>query len=243
MAENLERIEKPKEQAESTLKEQGKPTSKETKDLPSEKTYTQGEYSKAQSAWEKQVKDAEVRASDAVTKATATAERLQSLETELGEARTARYQAQEELAEASDDPDKAKKALTMLRKAEVREADLTKREFKLTQDQAEMRTYAHTRRGEEIVAEYKREFGIDIPINDVLSAKTDEGMVNVALKFALAKSKEAPKEPEEETSQFDAGISSAGGQGWERVRAAYIKNPYDPETRKRYLEMRSKKEI
>ena len=207
-----------KEQSKTTSEEkQVKETSKADEET-SKETYTKDEVALIKKEGEDRLtglqstKDTEVaealkRFTKAEGEAKTTNDRLQVMETELEEVRTARYKAQEDLAEASDDPAQAKKAIQMLRQAEVREAELNKREFKLKQDQTEMYTYARQKRAEEL----NREYGI--PIVDVLTAEKDGDMVNKALMYALGK-KEAPetKESEKETPQPDAGTNTSGGK-------------------------------
>ena len=205
------------EQSKTTSeKEQVKETSKAEEET-SKETYTKEEVALIrkegddrltglQSTKDTEVAEALKRFTKAEGEAKTTNDRLQVMETELEEVRTARYKAQEDLAEASDDPAQAKKAIQMLRQAEVREAELNKREFKLKQDQTEMYSYARQKRAEELNKEY------GVPIEDVLTAKDDGDMVNKALMFALGK-KEAPKEEsEKETPPPDAGTNTSGGK-------------------------------
>lgn len=239
MEDTLKQVEAAEEQAKPSLEEQGKPsseeqakpTSEEPKDTPSGKVYTQEEYSKAQSAWMKQLREMQEKYSKAEAAAKANAETLQEIQQELEMARQKRYELEEQLAESSDDPDKAKRAITLLRKAEEREAELRQREMKLKLKEDEIYQYARIRRAEELNKEY------GVPVDDVLTAPTEEGMVNKALMYALAKVREA-KPTDNKTEEtpptkppFDSGISSAGVSNDEQFMKDYASGKSDDHKR------------
>lgn len=209
-----ERVEPtPKEVAKPTSGgKQEQPTSPEPKDLPSGKTYTQEEYSTAQSAWQKRANEAEseVRkalgeANEAQKRADNFKETLQTAEAK-SEVLLARVQELEDEG-VKDDPE-GQALLKRLRQ------DLKASEQKVLE--LDKKAKGLDEREEKLGAEYWKLAANDLskktgaPVEDLLKADNIYDMKIKAQDFELAEVKKKPTEPKVDIPTPDKSVSTGG---------------------------------
>lgn len=202
---------------------------------PSVKTYTEEDVNKrlagVQSAKNGELAKVRQELDKIQAEKEASSQRLQSLESDLNTRQNRIYTLEDQIAEASDDPAQAKSAIQLRREVQAEKVNLEKEKDQLKQEKTEVYIYARKKRAEELNKEY------GIPLDDVLTAPTEDGMVNKALMFALGKSKEAKVEPEIETPQPDGAVSTAGASSFEKIQQKFIAGDvslekYEEEARK-----------
>ncbi len=109
------------------------------------------------------------------------------------------------------------------------EAELESTKGKLTEADKKSATYTKEQNAREIAARLKVDYK-----SLMLTDGSKEAMENLA--------KALPKLDDKSTEELklESGKTIGGGGNWEKVRAAYIKNPSNPAVRERYMEMRKK---
>lgn len=201
MTSELEQVAKPEEQPKpSSEKEQVEVTPKESKDTTLGKTYTEEEYKKAQSGWDKQI----TLSKDETQKAQAETEKLR----QAIERRDASFQKLEALyekqigdqdTEALEGYRRAKSQAVWEAERDRREADLVARESELEETK---RLASLSLRAFEIA----QEFGV--PIAELKTCTTEREMELVAKLYQKPK-----EEPKVETPKIDPAVSTARAVG------------------------------
>ena len=149
-----------------------------------------------------------------------TAEQLQKSQKELERLRDKRFELEEKLAESSDDPDSARKAISLMRKAEEMDGKIREREVELDRREYEAWQWNMSRKAEALQAEY------GVPMEDLYKATDERHMEIIAYKFALTKKAEEKKaevkpESKEETPEFDGGVSSGTAKSFKQAEKDY----------------------
>jgi len=201
-----------------------------TSTLPQSKTFSQDEVDKAvrdaRSAALADVGRLQKESSNALKAAQAAQERVNQMVKE---------QEARELEEAKDDPDR----LSIVTERQKRRAleselgkvrlDLQEKETTLQQLQSETTETKRTRLVEQTASRFK----VDVSRLAKL-AKYTEGSIEAIEDLAKELSAQPVLKP-------DSGGAIGGAGSWEEVRSAYIKDPRNPEIKRRYLEMRSQR--
>lgn len=202
MTQGLEQEKKPAEGEKASSEEKkAEGTSEETK-KPTLKTYTEVEFKKAQSSWDKQIALSKAEAKKAGTRA-------EKSETEKKRSEAYVQSLKEEmvrLAESVEDPE-VRKTYTSRIAALEREAGITKRESDAEAKLYEAEQLAWSAGMAQKASEVVRETGIDI--KELEECQTQEEMVVKGLRYQLDNPKEEAKP--EEKSEFDSGTSTLGG--------------------------------
>lgn len=196
----MDDLERGNEPVESAEKEQGKAPSEE-KEPTLVKTYTEEEFGKAQSSWDKQITLSKTEAKTAK----AEAERFKA-EQKHSEAYIQSLKGEmEKLASSTEDSDVMKSYTSRMASLD-REMKLTKRESEAEQKLYEAEQTAWSVRMSQKAEGLHRETGIDI--KELEECHTEAEMGEKAYKFMAASPQ---KEQKKETPQFDSG--GGGGVG------------------------------
>lgn len=147
-------------------------------------------------------------------------EQLQKTQKELERLRDKRFELEEKLAASSDDPESARKAISLMRKAEEMDGKIKEREVELDRREFEAWQWSMSRKAEALQAEY------GVPIEELFKARDERDMELVAYKFALAKKPEEKKaevklESEEGTPEFDLSVSSGTAKSYKQAEKDY----------------------
>jgi len=201
MVEDLERVEEPAENVE-TPSETEKVEAPPEEEKPTLKTYTEEQFGKAQSSWDKQIalSKAEVKKAEAkVEQFKATQKHsqayVQSLKDEM-----------EKLASSVEDED-VRKTYTSRMASLEREMKLAQRESEAEQKLYDAEQTAWSVRMAQKAAEVVKETGIDM--KELEGCQTEEEMDVKGLRFQINKEPEPKKE--EKTPKFASGVSSGAG--------------------------------
>ena len=214
MDKDLEQTKTDEEQVEATPEVESTETTPKPEEVISgedkEKEF-QERLSKLQSTKNGEIAEIRQRADKAEREAKTNLESFQKLGKDLETLRDKRFELEEKLAESSDDPDSARKAISLMRKAEEMDGKIKEREAQLDRREYEAWQWTMSRKAEALQAEY------GVPMEDLFKAKDERDMELIAYKFALTKKAEEKKaevktEPEEKTPEFDAGVSSGSGR-------------------------------
>jgi len=167
-------------------------------------------------------------AADALARAQSATERLARMEKEREEA---------ELAAARDDPEKLTAVQERQRRRQT-EADLEVARTELSTHKTRLAEY-ETREAEATKMTRAQEIAARLnvdPARLTKLVKLTDGSPEAIEEVA----KELPKVEDGKKPGFkpDSNSTVGGGVGWQEVRAAYIKNPYDPRVRSEYNRMR-----
>ena len=199
---DLERAEKP---AENALTEEVKAPSEEEK--PTLRTYTEEEFGKAQSSWDRQI---------ALSKAEAkkVSSELEQFKAEQKHSEAYIQSLKEEmarLADASEDPDLKKSYISRMASLE-REMKIKQKDAEAERKLYEAEMIAWSARMAQRATALTKETGIDV--KELEDCKTEEEMEVKALRFQLGKPKQ-----EEKTPKFASPGSGGGGVDFSKLSA------------------------
>ena len=199
---DLERAEKP---AENALTEEVKAPSEEEK--PTLRTYTEEEFGKAQSSWDRQI---------ALSKAEAkkVSSELEQFKAEQKHSEAYIQSLKEEmarLADASEDPDVKKSYISRMASLE-REMKIKQKEAEAERKLYEAEMIAWSARMAQRATALTKETGIDV--KELEDCKTEEEMEVKALRFQLGKPKQEEKPP-----KFASPGSGGGGVDFSKLSA------------------------
>lgn len=203
MTQDLEQGKKPAENAAPPPpKEKVEAPSEETKEPTLVKTYTEAEFKKAQSSWDRQIalSKAEAKKAGAQTEQFKAEQKrsqayIQSLKDEMVK-----------LAESVEDPE-VRKTYTSRIMALDRETSIAKRESDAEAKLYDAEQLAWSARMATKAAEVVKETGIDI--KELEGCQTEDEIENKGLRFQIDNPKVEAKP--EEKPQFDTGTSTPGG--------------------------------
>ena len=201
--ENLERVEKPAERVETL--EVKTPSGEEKPTLG--RTFTEEEFGKAQSSWDRQIALAKAEAK----KATSEVEQFKA-ESKHSEAYIQSLKEEmARLANAADDPD-VKKSYTDRMASLEREMKLAQREAEVERKLYEAEMTAWSARMAQRANELTKETGIDV--KELEDCKTEEEMEVKALRFQLGKPTQ-----EQKPKKFASQGSGGGGRSLDDMSA------------------------